>query len=109
MVGSVPATIGGLNFGVPELLKINHFVMTATADWSNVRVGKPPGGAMKRLLWLVLVGMLSAIALPAVAKQADSRIPAESQNVKKHKHHRHHKNPHKNHIEHDQYPSAGAS
>ncbi len=64
---------------------------------------------MKLLLWLVLVGMSSATALPAVAKQTDSGIPTESQHTKKHKHHRHHKNPHKGHIAHDEYPSAGAS
>ena len=64
---------------------------------------------MKRLLWLVLLGVVAGVALTAAAKQADSGpLPAESQTVKKHKHHRHHKNPHRAHIEHDPYPSAGS-
>jgi hypothetical protein len=59
---------------------------------------------MKRLLWLVVFGLVVGLALTAAAQQQDSgTLPTEAQ--AKHKHHRHHKNPHKGHIDHDQYPS----
>jgi len=61
---------------------------------------------MKRLLWLVLLGIVTGVALTAVAKQSDSNS-AQTESAKKHKRHRHHKNPHKGHLDMDQYPTAG--
>ena len=63
---------------------------------------------MKRLLWLVLLAVVAAVAVPTWASDNNTNEinPPTTQATRKHKrHHRHHhKNHHKNHLARDQYP-----
>jgi len=62
---------------------------------------------MKRLLWLVLLGVFAAVAVPTLVQASDNNRIDQAQAPAAHKHkrhHRHHKNHHKNHLAHDSYP-----
>jgi hypothetical protein len=60
---------------------------------------------MKRLLWLVMLGMIAAaVPRPAQAQDGGGSVSADT-SAKKHKRHHHrHKNHHKGHLAQDRYP-----